>query len=183
MRIGQYENEELFYLACEAMARDQRESDLRKSTKGRPHVMYRGKSDMCLAYSTVDHHFYIGYSAVAGGIVGNHDYYNNKFDPDQPGRRFDRIRRIVGVTDPLDRGRENRPIVNCAEACALSIAVSWDQKVQNLVFVTFYPSEGDHRRLTSTGGPLPKDPCGNCLSWLVIARGYFYDSQICLRQD
>jgi hypothetical protein len=183
MKIGQYEDEKAFLNACLIRAADQRKSDINKSEKGRPHVTFRGKSDMCLAYSTIDHNFYIGYSAIAGGIVGNHDYYRNKSDPDQPSRRFERIRSLVHVSDPLDKGVISRPIVNCAEACALSIAVSWGQEIQNLVFVTYYPCDGKFARTTQDGYPVQKDPCDNCLGWLRNSRGYAWRGDVSLRKD
>ncbi|WEJ74258.1 hypothetical protein [Pseudomonas sp. PSE14] len=185
MKIGRFQSEEEFSVEVMKQAIGQRLSDRQKSEKGRPSVKFRKQSDMCLAYSISDDHFYIGYSAISGGIIGGKGarkkVYANFEDPDQPNRRFQRIRNFVGISEPLQVGVLNRPIINCAEACALSIAISWEQSGLNLVFVTFYPEAGDGASVGSKGEPVPKPPCENCQTWMKQSFGYWGEQGLVFR--
>jgi hypothetical protein len=161
-------------------------ADVRKRSTGRPFVGYRGKSDLCYAYSVDTGEFYAGYSSIAGGIYGmfgflGEDNKHNKNlgapetieDRRLPSRRLDRLVAVLGESAKTDPHELGRKVANCAEACALSIALSYDEDLENLFFISFYPGDGLHRRVDSQRMPVPKSPCPNCKTWLKYAYGYW----------
>lgn len=176
MPLGRFGSPEELLVAAVAYAKRQRASDYGKSETGRPQVSFRKKSDMCLAYSIADDYFYVGYSAIAGGIIGGtgdrKKPYVNHQDRDQPQRRFYRAKRTIKAKDMLSTGPLGRPLANCAEVCALSIADSWGQSVGNLIFIAFYPEFDARDRKLENANEL-KAPCDNCKSWLSSALGYY----------
>jgi hypothetical protein len=167
-----------------ARAADRRQWEKTVGDEGHSFVEHRSRSDLCYAYSTSTDYYYVGYSSIAGGMYGNRGFLGDQrqnlgvsgkiTDRELPQRRLDRL--VVGLPsatqDPQHLGR---PVANCAEACAYSIALSYDERLGDLFFISFYPSEGDHQRSGPRGGPLAKPPCGNCKTWLSAAFGYWED--------
>ena len=177
-----YNTEEKYIKHLIERANQRTQDDKTKSSTDRPHVTYRGDADLCYAYSTRDEYYYIGYSGSAGGINPDRNWPNK--DEEQVDRRMERLKhemerlkdeRIAPSTDPNNL---RRPICNCAEACALSIANSYNQHLRDLVFVTFYPRSGQAKRVDRWGWPIPKNPCRNCQTWLRDAAGYYNDGTI-----
>jgi hypothetical protein len=132
----------------------------------------RAEADLCYAFSVKDGRFYVGYSGYSGGmtyrIPGSDDEYHDVTlgrETTQSARRQERFRQEV---DELlnDVQLKDRPFCNCAEACAVSIAKSWNQSLEDLVFVTFY------RRRKSDRSDDLKTPCENCMKWITAARSY-----------
>lgn len=162
-----------------------RRADRRKGYVGRPFVSRRGTSDLCYAYSVRTGEYYAGYSSIAGGMYGmdgflgadnehNKNLGNPKTieDTNLPHRRLGRLVSALGDCAKSDPGKLGRAIANCAEACALSIALSYDENLEDLVFISFFPVAGPHKQ-TYRGLPHLKAPCGNCHSWLTRAFGYW----------
>ncbi|WP_431283224.1 hypothetical protein ACQW02_00010 [Humitalea sp. 24SJ18S-53] len=121
---------------------------------------------------------YAGYSGKPGGMsYQTRDQETNKtsnvfMTTDQAKRRQDRIARagIVG-TKPGVPGMSGsgRPYCRCAEPAALSIAMSYGETVDNLVFAAFYAPQ------VKGGEPaVVFCPCPNCSVWLnKYSGGYF----------
>jgi hypothetical protein len=105
-----------------------------------------------------DKHDYVGYSGGAGGMSER----GGTFRIDKQALR--RISRLedAGI-NPKNKSLMNRPRCHCAEAAALSIAVSYGETLESLMFFAF-----------DTEGKLMR-PCSNCLSWLSGAAGYWDD--------
>jgi hypothetical protein len=133
----------------------------------------RGGADLCYAYNPKDGEFYVGYSGYSGGMTyqvprtGTHKEVTLSGSTSQSERRQERFEREVDI----GKGSLARPSCNCAEACALSIANSWndDGVLKDLVFVTFYPE--------NVKGGRVKAPCDNCMKWIKAARAYCNDSE------
>ncbi len=178
-----YASDEKGYLdLMKDLARKRRREDFDKGAEpeggftGRPDVGYRGMADMCFAFSDADSIFYIGYSGGAGGMFQR----GRQIRSSQSQRR---IRRLSdGGINPLsDPANLRRPTCNCAEASAFSIAQAYDQKLEDLSFITFYPGSGQDRR---GSGDTPKAPCPNCMKWIVRSGGYYDGSKfVCTRKD
>lgn len=138
----------------------------------------RGHSDLCYAYSPRSGDFYVGYSSYSGGMTyrvpksGGYRTVSFGRDTTQSERRERRFEQEVGsvTSGPIDR-----PLCNCAEACAVSIAASWGESLPDLVFITFYPLE------KSKGGL--KDPCENCQTWIKKSKSYWMGDKFHCRDD
>lgn len=165
-------------------AGNRRRKDVGKDSEGRAFVNYRGQSDLCYAYSVKTGEYYIGYSSISGGMYGNQGFLGNQPqnlgkrdkipDRELPERRLRRLEVQMGNTATSDPRGLNRPIANCAEACAYSIALAYDELLSDLFFSSFFPGAGQHAR-DDRGAPRPKPPCGNCKTWLKGAFGYWED--------
>jgi hypothetical protein len=152
---------------------------------GRAFVGQRSASDLCYAYSIRSGEYYTGYSSIAGGMYGMHGFLGDENnngnlgshktieDKNLPGRRLNRLITAIGPSAATDPEGLDRTTANCAEACAYSIALSYDEELEDLFFVTFYREGGPGRSKGFGGGPLLKAPCRNCLLWLKNSYGYW----------
>lgn len=114
-----------------------------RSSESRFHL----RSASTMAYAIYKFDFqrrYVGYSGGASDIANG---FVSTGDRD---RRMRRVRPVMGDTEQL----EQWTIENCAEVAALSLAVFFQEQVQDLFFIAFNPN-----------GTL-KDPCNNCIQWI-----------------
>jgi hypothetical protein len=121
---------------------------------------------------------YAGYSGTPGGMShqkSEEDKSNVFMETDQAKRRLDRLQGIDPSKsfDPKKIGvpglsGSSRPYCRCAEAAALSIAISKGETVDNLVFCAFTSPKYDDKP------DCVFSPCPNCSMWLNrFAGGYF----------
>lgn len=143
-------------------AKDRRENDKIISTTPRkdvPDPGYRPLAMLCYAYSITSEEFYVGYSGTAGGMKDPSCFSADKYQKD---RRIDRFHSVVGSSLVGETPKFDRTFYNCAEACALTIALSYDEKINDLVFIS----------INKEGVPVP--PCRNCQIWLERAGCHAY---------
>ena len=136
----------------------------------------RSQGDMCYAYSRKTGDYYVGYSGSAGGIMDGEQQVNTDQSDRRVGRLVGAVREIEWVNPVHAKSGRYRAPANCAEASALSIALSWDQELQDLFFVSFFKADGNHRE-----GVELKGPCELCLKWIEGALGYSlrYENFVC----
>jgi hypothetical protein len=101
----------------------------------------------CIAFDTKNNFYYVGYSGrgspVSSGPL-DEEYVQDKR------RRLDRIQTYVsGVKSGL-----GRDVSQCAEAAALSVAISWGAKFENLTFLSLNKNNN------------VQDPCQNCIQYI-----------------
>lgn len=158
----------LNYVKNRVANRQLRHGDILKGRERpeKPDFEYEPRADICYAYSKRDDYFYVGFSGSAGGMSKQGRITNTR-------QARDRLDRLDTTLQSPHLGRAlPRPVCNCAEACALSIAISYQQSLSDLFFITFYPRVGPDSRLDRKGLPQTKQPCPNCASWVKWAAGY-----------
>jgi hypothetical protein len=133
--------------------KDRRERDRRKSQgsggQESREARLRGGAYLCYAFSFHSGRWYVGYSGGGG-------QFSNALASDRDlGRRNHRVEPyLVQVVPAQDL---DRPVNNCAEVSALSVAVAHGEPVNMLLFITW---TGGNR-----GGNLV-NPCANCIQWI-----------------
>lgn len=132
--------------------RDRRDRDRRRRDHDGNHIgnlvgKLRENSYLCYAFSMATGAWYVGYSG-GGGQFSN--VLSSDADLERRNHRVDHYLR--GVT-PM--ARHGRPVNNCAEVSALSVAISYGEAPANLVFMTWSPN-----------GHLV-NPCPNCQQWIL----------------
>lgn len=125
---------------------------------GVPDVGYRCNATMCYATNRNTGARYVGYSGTSGGMAR----YDKAIDSDQSDRRYDRIKPYISGCESVSRDKR---MEGCAEAAALSIALSHGESIGDLVFTSFLP-----------GGSTIVNPCQNCMQWMYQAYGYYNSS-------
>ncbi len=153
-------NEEELTDEVEERARKRRKFDEDKETifDVRPDAGYRGKATMVYAMNAKTGCVSVGYSGGAGGMSGHGGKIINT---DQSTRRIRRLD-TLGL-GPFENGTLNlkRPRCNCAEAAAVSIALSWGEDPSDLIIFPFF-----------RGKAVPL--CENCQTWVpIICLGYY----------
>lgn len=173
--LTQFRDADDFVCAAQSTARAQREADRARAARsggGAGDTGTREALDLCLAYSVKDGYFYVGYSGMAGSIV----YRRRRVVPARalagalersPGRLHSTQATADAPVDDLADLRH--ALAHCAEACALAVAMAWQQKLADLAFVIF---------ATEQAGGLPKAPCPSCLAWLPGAHAYHAGEQL-----
>jgi hypothetical protein len=148
-------------LSQRARARRERDCEVtvthNVSPGGIAYPNYRSQAMITYAYSARTGHYYVGYSGSSGGIVDRHQDLANH---DMAWRRHGRIE---GDIERYNDQYQGRSAYNCGEAAAYSIAVSWQERLSDLVFASF----GTSHQLV--------DPCQNCMHWLQPAYGYYFN--------
>ena len=129
----------------------------------------RANSRLCVAYSVMDGSTYVGYSGRGGNFPGAGIV--RKSDPEKRldskiNERRERIRFNIQFPEG-DPANLQRAIEKCAEASALSTALTYGVVCQELIFVTFSPNG------------LVADLCSNCRTWVPgQAWGYYTSSDV-----
>ncbi len=159
-----------------------RKEDRDKSPTGRSDVGYRGMAVCCYAYPSDGRAPFVGYSGSASGMR-TENILSYKFTSGhvesretlyrQEDRRRDRFESALSggsdrrSYDSFRRSRPlDRPLCNCAEAAALSLAYAAGYDLNELTFVAF------------SDGQTPMNPCRNCMSWIHQSRGYYSNGRI-----
>jgi hypothetical protein len=140
----------------------------------RHHADKREKSMLCYAVSTKTGKRYVGYSGTSGNLSSQ--FFQEEAKPkfnieevnDQVIRRRGRVEEIgkIKSTEKVPKADRYIPVDNCAEVSALSIAVSFKdrkEELKDLIFISFN-SKGEC-----------KAPCNNCMQWITKSYGYFKD--------
>jgi hypothetical protein len=131
---------------------DKRRSRVRYTSPTREHPdrRYEPFAMMCIATNRRTGDKYIGFSGTAGGMARGLHIIRTE----QSERRYSRI----SYTMSRVIQSENRRPENCAEAAAYSIAVSYGERLEDLVF----------QAIDRYGHNVP--PCRNCQQWVPRRR-------------
>lgn len=168
-----------FIEEIQSRAKIRRQTDPSKRTISdvRPDAGYRNRATMCYAANIRTGELAVGYSGGAGGMVER----GHRLGTPQALRNLDRLERLDlqnhdGSTGQMDFGQNgrsiNRPYCNCAEARAVSIAVSWGDQPTDLILIAFGPpSEKEYGLSTIV------NPCPNCQEWVLKACAGYVDSK------
>jgi len=148
---------EVFNRSAKRRKRDDRRRDDEDDSPGSiRHTNLRKSAALCYAFNVHTGQFYVGYSGPSGLVVPE----RLEGKTNQTDRRYGRVEPVMRRVRQ-DRYLQRRP-EHCAEVSALSVATSWGERVQDLIFITIH----------TTG--IIMNPCQHCIQWILPrAYGYF----------
>jgi hypothetical protein len=99
-------------------------------------------------------------------------------DTEMAYRRLKRLSEYIsGAASSSSSNPLRRPLANCAEANAVSIALAYEERLDRLFLMAFFPDAGPYAK-HSQNLPLPKPPCENCQTWIGMTYGFWRDGVV-----
>ncbi|MBB3238739.1 hypothetical protein FHW68_000211 [Pseudomonas sp. Tn43] len=170
-----YSDEQFIAHVIDIAAQQRAEDPAKEQTNDRGNVWVRAYADLCIAYSRDSGVYYFGYNGEAGGItrLDKQKKQHETLDTEMAYRRLHRLSEYIA--SPAISSGDNplrRPLANCAEANAVSIALAYDERVDRLFLMAFYPDDGPYKKHHNYL-PHLKPPCSNCQTWIGMTYGYW----------